>query len=1284
MKSTILLFFKEAFCKRNVGLLLGWIFINLQVNAQTVSQVRFPEFVGDTYNNGGYWAYPERAQSDDNTYAYSAVYPGTSDFLHAYGFHFSIPSGATIRGIKVTIGRFGDNGSQIRDEFVKLKKNDVFVGDNKAATATYWPITETLIEYGGENDLWGTTWTAADINNNNFGMSLVVTQPNTILWANANVDYIKIAVYYVPLDPSYCAGAAVALIESGGATNPSYALNTPDGQVAKILDMYGDILLDLTGEVTPRPQGGHIKVRWRDGDPNDGGNPLAYYICATNYSTSTGYNWSSPVYYPVSSPTLVDQEITVGENTRYVMFRVSSGGNKALEIDAVTYDCPCSGATITSVTANPTAICWGSTTTLSVTGDLCGADHWAWYQYSCGGTPVGTGSSITITPYPGTYNYYVRAEGGSLTVPGTCSSTTVTINEWPTASITGGEQNACVSTTLTATTNVTNPGYNWYKGDVLIEGATNSTLVVSEPGNYKVKITNTATGCERTSYAFPVNSVSTLPSNKTVFADPSTVCPGTRVNIGIRNSESGVYYRLRNDKDDSFIGDIVSGINGVNIYLLAGNITETSTFNVIAIKGYCVLEMADKPTVTVLSNEPAITEVKADPAAICQGNSSTLSVTGDLGSATAWKWYSGSCGGTLVGTGASIAVSPTEATTYYVRGEGGCATAGAACSEVSVSVNPYVTPTVTISSSDSDNKICFPTHVIFTATPGETGGGTVSYKWVLNGTVIDVWDQSTMGTDELEDGDQVSCQMTITGGTCLSQTTVTSNIITMEVDAPSLLLSVAVTSSEADNEICYGTEVIFTATPANTGGGLVSYKWKHNDDLIDHNSNTFPYNELDNGDRVSCEITVSYPACSTSATATSNEIVNSVISLPTPWASIQSSDPDNSICSGTNVTFTVTAENTEGNTVYYQWVKNGTTVGLNQTTYVTSDLKDQDEVFCYFAVTGCPCDQSAAAISNSINMNVTSPIMPAVSIVSSDTDNTVCLGTSVTFTASAENTDGGTVYYQWYLNGVNVGTNQNTYTNSSLANKDQVSCQITITGDACLTTNMANSDILVVTVNQCCTPGQMDMYEPNNSLAAAADITVDSPEISGNILNSKDQDWFKFTASADGYYTILFNANGGKEVVELSNAKGQKLRSGSKTEMIFNLVANTTYYIKIYDSKLKTGSPCYSLSIAYQAVIAAGSYMEQNMDIKVASMEPASAEIIRIWPNPTKKDFELYNGNEVQVKIQVMDANGRIIETFKKVAPSETVVFGAKYAPGMYFVQSFGNGIQQTFKLVKQ
>jgi hypothetical protein len=82
--------------------------------------------------------------------------------------------------------------------------------------------------------------------------------------------------------------------------------------------------------------------------------------------------------------------------------------------------------------------------------------------------------------------------------------------------------------------------------------------------------------------------------------------------------------------------------------------------------------------------------------------------------------------------------------------------------------------------------------------------------------------------------------------------------------------------------------------------------------------------------------------------------------------------------------------------------------------------------------------------------------------ISANPGNTICTGTNVTFTATP--TNGGTPSYQWKLNGNNVGTNSNTYSNSGLANGDVVTVVMT-SSLACAIPALATSNAITMTVN---------------------------------------------------------------------------------------------------------------------------------------------------------------------------------------------------------------------------
>lgn len=84
---------------------------------------------------------------------------------------------------------------------------------------------------------------------------------------------------------------------------------------------------------------------------------------------------------------------------------------------------------------------------------------------------------------------------------------------------------------------------------------------------------------------------------------------------------------------------------------------------------------------------PVAPTINASSTVICTGTNTLLSISNEnLNNATDWKWYTGSCGGTFVGSGTSITVSPTQNTTYYVRAEGGCGAPGA-CGSIAITIN---------------------------------------------------------------------------------------------------------------------------------------------------------------------------------------------------------------------------------------------------------------------------------------------------------------------------------------------------------------------------------------------------------------------------------------------------------------------------------------------------------------------------------------------------------------------------------------------------------------------
>jgi GH25 family lysozyme M1 (1,4-beta-N-acetylmuramidase) len=137
---------------------------------------------------------------------------------------------------------------------------------------------------------------------------------------------------------------------------------------------------------------------------------------------------------------------------------------------------------------------------------------------------------------------------------------------------------------------------------------------------------------------------------------------------------------------------------------------------------------------TTCATPTAPTSASASPSSICSGSSSTLTATG--GSGTSCKWYTGTCGGTLAGTGTTIVVSPTSTATYYARWESACGNSSCVSATVTVNTAPSA-PTDGTPTADSTTAITWK----WTDVSSETGyrvkdtGGTAKSSDLAANTV---------------------------------------------------------------------------------------------------------------------------------------------------------------------------------------------------------------------------------------------------------------------------------------------------------------------------------------------------------------------------------------------------------------------------------------------------------------------------------------------------------------------------------------------------------------------
>ena len=110
----------------------------------------------------------------------------------------------------------------------------------------------------------------------------------------------------------------------------------------------------------------------------------------------------------------------------------------------------------------------------------------------------------------------------------------------------------------------------------------------------------------------------TLNAGLNLASSASPICEGSSTFIRVLLSETGVNYQLRNDADDSNVGTAVAG-NGGTINLPTGNISVTTTYNVVASNGTCSIELTDTETVNINPTPDVTLAVAASSALICSG-----------------------------------------------------------------------------------------------------------------------------------------------------------------------------------------------------------------------------------------------------------------------------------------------------------------------------------------------------------------------------------------------------------------------------------------------------------------------------------------------------------------------------------------------------------------------------------------------------------------------------------------------------------------------------------------
>ena len=463
--------------------------------------------------------------------------------------------------------------------------------------------------------------------------------------------------------------------------------------------------------------------------------------------------------------------------------------------------------------------------------------------------------------------------------------------------------------------------------------------------------------------------------------------------------------------------DVIGGIVDTLAVTIA-NAASPANYRAIITNGGCV----DTSTVSSLIVNPAATGgTTSNNGPLCDGETGTITLVGETGTI---QWQTDTSGAYVDVVGATVdtlavtianAASPANYRAIITNGS---------CFDTSSSsaliVNPLLTPSVTMVSGA--NPICSGESASFSVTDSTNGGTDPIFAWSVNGVPAG-GDTNTFSSATISDQDTVVVVMT-SNETCLAQAT-NSDTVIMSVTGsvtPTLVIAADIDPS------CVGDLVTVAVTDSTGGGGDPSYAWQLNGAPAGSDTFQFSSTAFNDGDSVSVVMT-SNSTCATQPSDTAWVIltVNPVL-IP----NVQISGPD-TICDGELAAYLVTDSTNSGVSPAFQWMINGSIVGIDSNRYETPSMANGDTV-AVVMTSDTICAQPLTDTSFMV-ITVNPLLVPSVSIAGPDT---ICDGAVASFVVTDSTNGGASPSYTWFVNTLPVGIDSAGFETSTLTNSDSV------------------------------------------------------------------------------------------------------------------------------------------------------------------------------------------------------------------------------------------------------
>ena len=749
---------------------------------------------------------------------------------------------------------------------------------------------------------------------------------------------------------------------------------------------------------------------------------------------NVNYNWSNE--YQGSVYTFNPAE--AGTYTFYVTASQATSG--CVAVDSIVINVNELPET-PEVAVDNAVVCDGGQVTLTVTN----ANNDAVYTWYRNGVVIPGAIYATLTESPvavdGDLTTYVYTVIATLPMSGCTSlvseNTIVTVIPTPIVAVSvEGNTTLCEGGSTTLHANVTPAdaeySYQWYRDNVMIEGATSADYVASDearetPYIYSV-VVSANPGCNVTAYAPAITFVAD-PAVEAIISNNISCVGGTAtltavVDGGVANVNGLNGYTFAWYRNYAIDDDPNTPYSTTELVSNAAEFTTTGTEDA-GIYSYWVTVTSDygcqstsAPVNYTVIPDPVVTIVRiADmPETICDGGSTTLKavVTGGYGEAS-YQWYKN--GNILVGETNQLlnidmlayGVNDTYSVEVIQTGVG-CSNFGVAAINTLVTVVPSYTVNIT-----GFGNVCEGGTLTLTATVnGVVAGDVLSYQWyrILNGNnavAVAGANSPQYSTSDLLLGNSYDYYVVVTStlsGCSVVSTSVPANV----VPAPSVVIQGA-------NTVCEGGDLTLNAfVTGGVEGDAYIYTWNWTGAANGTATTAVPtfvptLTANDLATPYYFTVTISRED-NTGCTATSAAHEVNVLAAPTVTVTA-----DNSfVCQNGEVTFT--ANVSPVGAYNYVWTINGEQLAVNAST-VTTSISSVGTITATVVVSAANASASCSATAT-IATPVQVVAAPMVTISADHT--TMCVGGTTTLTSSiiASNNIPSDFNYQWAINGIEV------------------------------------------------------------------------------------------------------------------------------------------------------------------------------------------------------------------------------------------------------------------------